>query len=669
MYKFFKTAAALLLIFGLALQFKPETKQQAVVTDSFVAVSADSSLLTGSRQDFVIYLLNPTGAAPSPENSRQLRARLLLSAANDKRPVRLESETKQLIDGAYVASFDIPDQPLHKQATLEIIAQENKSIIFRGNVNVERNLALMILPPTEVIYAGSWLNLRVAALCRKSGRGIFKVPVRVKLTLPGGQQTVNRIIHSDIDGTAVFTTHINNNAAGGIYNCEFSHGKEKVSVKLNIKSMTEKRKTRAKALQQKVANPLTTILESDITMPEPQKYWFTTPLNQQGLNESLEKVTIEKSQIYLSYRCPGSSWRQIEVWQNGKTHYTSDLQLESGRISLSFKSPLQADIPVKIKLWYLDDTGIKVCEQAFFMAGDQETPINMFFKKTEEMFEGNGSETLARRAFAAPGTFSSNHDGKIRITNTSQFLDQTIEAVVPPPTEFNVIKETPARLLKSDILKKSGRRFFLVDNELQLNRYRFSTLRVWHNPRKLLGSLIGALMLERSNIAFLTGEAEIRVLRLQFMSVAERPAELEKLEGLLAPLMEFFEYCQDNPELREAWQPLILRAASRMGEHVFIPEQLAQAIKANSIDTSKIGPFSPVLPYEVPLESLMPALKPGGKISLVSNERQMPINLTGDVSIFSSKSFSGKDEHFEKLVNTRSLPVVVELDFTGTKNN
>ncbi|EKD83077.1 MAG: hypothetical protein ACD_39C00902G0002 [uncultured bacterium] len=121
--------------------------------------------------------------------------------------------------------------------------------------------------------------------------------------------------------------------------------------------------------------------------------------------------------------------------------------------------------------------------------------------------------------------------------------------------------------------------------------------------------------------------------------------------------------------MRNAWQPGILRATSRLAEHVFIPEKLAEALKVHQVDTTQIGPFSPVLPYEILIESLMPALKPGGKVSLISSDRQMPINLSGDVSIFSSKSFSGKDERFEKLVNTRALPVVVELDFSATRDN
>lgn len=669
MYKILKIAVVLLLIIGLALQFKPEPEPQTIVIDSFVTVSADSSLLAGSRQDFVIYLLNPRGEAPAPESYQKLGARLLLSGTGDKGTFVLESDARPLSDGAYVVSFDIPDGSLNKQATLEVIARENDTLIYRGEATIERNVALMVLPPPEVIYAGNWLQLRVAVLCRKSGRGIFKVPVRVKLILPGGQQTVNRVIHSDIDGTAMFTTHLNNNTAAGIYSVEFSHGKEMVSVRLDVKSMSNKRRAREDAIQQKVANPISAIMASDIIAPVPQKYWFATKTSQQGTNESLHDVTIEKNQIYLSYRCPGSSWRQIEVWQNGRIHYTSDLQLESGRISLSFKIPLQSDTPISLKLWHLDANGIQVCEQKFFRRGEQETPISMFFRKTDEMFENKGSEILARRALAAPGIFSSNLGSRIRITNTSQTISQHIEPVIPPASEFVIVRETPARLLKSDVYKKSARRFFLVDNELQLDRYRFSTIRIWHHPRRLLGSMIRALMLERSNIAFLIGEAELRVLRLQHMSVAERQAELEKLEGLLAPMIEFYEYSKDDAKLRAAWHPGILRATNRMREHIFIPEKLAQAIKEASIDSSKIGPFSPVLPGEVTLENLLAALRPGGKVSLVSNERQMPINLSGDVSIFSSKSFSGKDEQFEKLINTRALPVVVELDFTGTKDN
>jgi hypothetical protein len=82
-----------------------------------------------------------------------------------------------------------------------------------------------------------------------------------------------------------------------------------------------------------------------------------------------------------------------------------------------------------------------------------------------------------------------------------------------------------------------------------------------------------------------------------------------------------------------------------------------------------IGPFSPILPGEVAVEELLPALKGGGRALLANSNRRLPINLSGDVSVFHSKSFSGKDERFDKLINTRTLPIVVELDFNDVDDN
>ena len=669
MHKIFQTALILLLIAGLTLLLKPEHKPAAIDKSSFVAVSTDSNLIAGTRQDFVIYALNPSGEKPSPENARKLSAQLSLQTAESRQPSILNSEARQLSDGAYVVSFEIPEQIMQKPAKLEINCQESHNPIFRGEVEVGRSTTLLVMPPPVVVYAGDWLNIRIAAACRKTGTGIFKAPIRVKLSGPGGHQTVNRIIQTDIDGTAMFTTHINNNSAGGRYSCEFTYGKETVRVTLNIKSIAAKNQLRSKLLQDKNLNPIRTIFESGKTLTEPQHYYFATPLSQQSDDEGLKEVTLERSQIFLSYDCPNSVWRQIEVWQNGKIHYASDLQLVSGRISVSFKSPLQSNMPVKLKLWYLNDSGIKAFEKTFYRTGEQLTPISMFFKEADNLLPDNGSAMLASRALASKGLLTSNHADKIRINQSEPAPEQIIEPIVSPATAFSIVQETPARLLQADVRRRSGKRFFLVDTELQLNRYKFSSIRIWHNPRRFFGSLLRSLTFERSNIAFLIGEAEVRALRLQYLSMAERPAELEKLEGLLAPLCEFFEFCQDKPELRDAWQPGILRAASRLEKCIYIPENLSQAIKSYKIDMAIIGPFMPVLPLELPLASLLPALKAGGKVSLVSGERQTPINLVGDVSIFSSKSFSGKDERFETLLNTREMPVVVELDFSGSRDN
>jgi len=666
MYNFLKTALLVAIIFGLTLLLYTAPPAQEVDRTGFVAVSADSAMLAGSRQDFAIYLLSPHGSAPVPNNTSSLVASMVFPG---QRPLTIKTDAKFVSEGAYTASFNIPDITLPPQATLEIRDSKTGRPIFRGPTPVGRDVTLAVMPPPEILYAGNWLNIRIATLCRKSGKGIFRTPVRVKLLTPGGQQTVNRVIHSDIDGMAMFTTHINNNAAGGIYKCELSHGREKVVMHLNIKSMSEKRRKRAMTIQNRNINPLARLLEPDMAATDPQRYYFSSSIRELDQPTAFDEVNLEKNTVFLSYQCPGSLWRQIEIWQNGKIHYTSDLQIESGRVSLSFKSPLLEDIPIKLKLWYLDREGLKIYEQAFYRAGEQQTPINLFFKGADRVFGDGGSALQAARALASNGFFADNQTGKIKVSRPSPELEQTIEQEIPPATDLSIIRESSARLLSSDARHRPGKRFFLVENELKLSRYKFSNLRIWHHPRRLFGSLIGSLMLERASIDFIIGEAEVRSLRLQYLSAAERAAELEKLEGLLAPLSEFHEFCQSSPELKAAWEDEILRAAKRISEYISLPDKLAAALKEHNTGTDRIGPFSPVLPAEVLLDHLMPALKPGGRVLLTSGERQMPINLSGDVSIFSSRSFSGKDEGFEKLINTRSVPIVVELDFAGSTAN
>jgi hypothetical protein len=196
-----------------------------------------------------------------PDNTSSLVASLMFPTPG---PLTIKSDAKFISEGAYTVSFNIPDIALPPQATLEIRNRESGQPIFRGPAPTGRVITLVTMPPPEIIYAGSWLSIRIATLCRKSGKGIFKTPVRAKLMTPGGQNTVNRVVHSDIDGMAVFTTHINNNAAGGIYKCELSHGHEKVVLHLNIKSMSEKRRKRAMTIQNRDINPLARLLEPDM---------------------------------------------------------------------------------------------------------------------------------------------------------------------------------------------------------------------------------------------------------------------------------------------------------------------------------------------------------------------------------------------------------------------
>ncbi len=627
----------------------------------FLVASADGDFQPGQRQEVVIQAFSREKGLLSKEAGLKLSAALTLqgmSLSSSPEKLRMNS------DGSYTASFQVPESWFGPASLSIFLAERPQFPLLQRKLTIRNDNELFLLPPAARIFPGHWVSFRLATINRKSGQGVFKQPIRVKMTTPSGDTTINRVVFSDLQGTAVFTTHFHDHTASGIYEFQFSQGSSTRTARIPVWPAPDESR-RIKTLFNSRASafsPLSSSFLQELANASPTGYLANIPPVRPEESGLLSGIKIEADRAFLSYNAPGSEYRQIEVWQNGKLLYCSDLQLDSGRISIPFPHACDPSQPLFFKVWYLADTRLQVQEQCVLPAKIKPEPAIAMLTKAQQYTDNNGEQTIAGMFFTRPGFLATGQQLSIvsLTDDTMPDLSQSTDVVEP------AISSTSRLLFFHDgAAGRSNRRFIMVDNELNLSRYRFSAIKVWLSAPRFFASLIAAFRNQPPRIDLLIGEAECRALRFKYLNVADQPAELEKLEGILNVLTELRNYADNNPEIATGWSRQLNRAAKRLAKFVFIPERFRLATENREQENDMIGPFRPILTGEVSLAELHSALKAGGKISFSGHGRSSPLMLSGEVAIHRPRNLPGQQPRFDKLINSRSNPIMVELDFSS----
>ncbi len=663
---FFK-AIFIILALTVAVWFlMPEPQQAALPQSLFFIVSADGPARPGQTQEIVVNAFSRQNNLLVRESGLQLSAALKHATPSNPDSILNFSDLQQSHDGGYRCNFVIPDTSTGSAAFLIFYRGQTGTPAFSCPLNIESDAGLAVLPPPTTIHPGNWLSFKIASINRKTGTGNFRLPVRVKMRTPSGHQTINRVLLTDIHGTAVFTTHIHDHAASGDYEFEFVQGKSRQTLKIPVTPAPDKNQLVRQLFKHRLnlVQPLSPGLMSELAMASAPVYLIRPARSSHSWKpDILSSIRAEIDQAFLTYDCGASEYRQIEVWQNGRIIYNSDLQLEAGRISIPFPHALEPSQPLLFRVWQISSGTMKIQEQATMPANFKLSPVLALLQEAELWATGATGMNFASLFFSRPGVFatSANIVPQVLTGNESPQLVSGGPKMYP-----HMASDTERLLENTDFTGRSQKRFFVVDNELNLGRYRFSTMKIWLEPGRFFTSIISALRNDQANVDFLIGEAECRAIRFGFISIEDQPAELEKLEGILAILAELDSYAVSHPERAANWSSALNRALGRLCRLIHTPENYAGRTADKSGEDNKVGPFSPILPGEIDLEKLFTALKPGGKVSLITGERSIPMALTGNATIYGDKGLPGQSNRIEKLVNLRSIPVIVELDFSDT---
>lgn len=672
---FFRVIIVLLLIGLLGWFIIPIHQPGLEATPFSVVLSSDSLWTPETRQEILVYPLSDSKKLITHETGLKILARITASNFEENSPASLEIPLGYREEGSYSADFSVPEGWLNGTATIEIFQTGHAGqLLHKCEAQIGKDIALAVLPPDEEIFAGSWVNFKIAAINRKSSLGQFKVPVRVRLRSPSGCLTINRVIQTDLDGLALFTTHFHESMPEGLYRFEFSYGNELLQLELFVQSSNKKNNLLSRRIKNKIQGilPISAFLKTSALADEDVCQLFAImPLDAKTATSTtgLSNVQIKKDEkgettAILSYDCPASNYRQIEMWQNGQAIYTSELPLEAGTISIPLVKAISS-APLRFKLWFLKTDELMAQDQTLATQENNVSVMGKYFLEADTIFPKQKNTLPYSTLILSRQSLTSIKQGRNSQKSWSgTHANRLIRALNPPGTVEPDSIQSFLLGLQSKIFP--GKRFFLVDNELMLNRYRFSSLRVWLDPRKFFSSVLAALRKDRASVDFVVGEAECRALRFPFLPMLDQAAELEKLEGLLIPLSEFHSNKSEINGSRQANLIRVERAIRRLSSLIHVSETLLKDFDPSSADLSKIGPFSPVLPGEISITSLLGSLKSGGKVNLVSEERSISLNLLEFSSVYRNKSYSGEDNKLIKLVNTRSTPVLVELEFAIT---
>lgn len=669
---FFRVIIVLLLIGLLGWFIIPIHQPMLEATPFSVVLSSDSFWAPDSRQEILVYPLSDSKKLMHHETGLKISARITARNYEENSPDTTVIPLIYREEGAFSGNFSIPGNWLQGAVTIEIFQNDQtRQLLHKCEAQIGKDIALAVLPPDDEVFAGSWVNFKIAAINRKSGSGQFKIPVRVRLKSPSGCLTINRVIHTDIDGMALFTTHLHESIPEGLYKFEFSHGNEIVQIELFIQNSSKKNSLLSRRIKNKIQGilPVSAFLKTSTPADEDICRLFTiTSLEAKTATptSNLSDVRIKKDEknettAILSYACKDSNYRQIEIWQNGQAIYASELPLESGTISIPLVKASSSS-PLRFKLWFLKANELFIHEQSLITLDNTGSVVGKFLMEANAIFpEVENALPYSTLTLSRPGLTSINQGRNSQLSSPGIQRNRLIKSL-NQPEEFEPDSIQSFLLgLQSNIIP--GKRFFLVENELMLNRYRFSSLRVWFDPRKFFTSVLAALRKDRSSVDFVVGEAECRALRFPFLPMADQASELEKLEGLLIPLSEFHSNESYANGVQKQNLLRVERAIRRLSNLIHVSQTLIKNFDPLSADLSKIGPFSPVLPGEISIASLFGSLKTGGKVNLVSEERSIALNLLEYSSVYRNKSYSGQDNKLIKLVNTRSTPVLVELEF------
>lgn len=665
MRKFLPLILLTAIIVGLAV-FIQRPALPPLPENLLLTLSTDGPLQPGHPQELLLHAFSRQQERLTRETALRLSASISQSAS-DTAQFPLENITfAQHRDGSYRGLLKLP---ANMQGTLTIAIFPTgypEKELMRSSITCSNSPGLLILPPTAPVHPGNWLSFRIALINRKSGKGIFKAPVRVKMKTPAGHDTVNRVVLTDLHGTCLFTTHLHNSSAYGIHDFEFSTANTVQSLPMPVLPQPDKFVIAQKLIKNEpgLLSSISSVFLNNLTLASPPihilKYGNTASETAGGL---LDEFKVESDQAFINYDCTGSDYRHVEVWQNGHLIYSSDLQLESGRISVPFPHPPEPSQPLFTKIWEIRGNTLKVQEKSALPPGRKPSPILSFLKDAAEYLQDTDHFALASMFFTSPGFMAVNQPNKcfsLTSENTPQLIPTQQGLPLQPanPERFFTASETSGRSFK---------RFFLVDDELALGRYRFSGLRIWLYPPRFFTSLIASFRNQPANVDFLIGEAECRALRFVFLSIADQPAELEKMEGILAVLAELNDYAEAHPERAANWRPGLRRAVDRLAKLIHTPVSIRPASNASAPEESRFGPFAPVQPFEITLDKLYQALKPGGKVTLKTGERGIPLTLSGDSVTFRSRSLPGLNNRPDHLINARTEPVIVELDFSESE--
>ena len=589
-------------------------------------VSTDGSIVPGHSQDFLVNLFKNTDNQRSFSDhiKASIKLKMQLTDGTTKEDIVPLSFLKP---GKFICSYLFPENL--EETNVEMVVFPGKRTdkpILTCTIPVKNEKAIVIKEPDKQIYTGDNIHFELASVEKATSFPLFKTPIRVKLIAPSGFTTINRIVTTDTDGLATFETNIHPSSPEGTYTFVFLSDNFEQKVSVNIKDKSEKLS----------ANKFPTVYELIDNPNENSGFIFNLNCEPQG--------------SLMAYGCTESEHRQIEIWQNGKLQYYSNLKLEGGTVSLILQKPLLAGCPVLFKVWQINKDKITSHEKVRYLPPHQQNRASLFLKDVNSEFQNTERDRLSiflsRKGYiAAPSNIS--------IENLTKISSPDLKAVFPAPSNEIPISYYEEILLNDEKSDDDQTEFYLAEHEFSLKGMNKCTVLL--DTPTFLTHYLKKLSGKKPCLDNLLKESVCRADRFQYLDLQEQNDELEKLEGLLIPISEIYSYLNKFPQKKAVYSSQILSCVNKIKNIIFIPAEYTFDISKEKEDNLYYLPMLDIKPVSRSLQSIQGLLKPTGKILLKKDDKTSELELNNPEINISSKDC-------DSITNLRSTPLIIEVN-------
>ena len=593
-------------------------------------ISTDGCIVPGHSQDFLINLFKNIDNNRTFSNHIKAGIKLIMPLTDGTYKEAIVP-LSFVMPGKFICSYIFPNNL--EESEIEVIVfpdGRTDKPIMKCKIPVKNEKAIVISEPKDQIFTGDNVTFQLASVEKKTSLPVLKIPIRVKLITPSGYTTINRVINTDTEGLAFFETNIHPASPEGIYTFVFQSDNFEQRISLNIKNKSEKY----------ISRSFPTVYELIQNSNENSGYIFNLNCEPQG--------------SLMAYGCPDSEHRQIEIWQNGKLQYYSNLKLEGGTVSLILQKPLLAGCPVLFKVWQINKNKVISHEKIRYIPPHQLNRSSSFLRDVNSEFQNTEKDKLSiflsRKGFIGA---SSN----ISVENLTKVSSPNIKAVFP-----NIVSEIPISYYENLLQDKSDSledtedepqtKYILEEHELNLKDINKCSILL--DTSSFLTNYIKTLSKEE-NLNNLLQEAICRVDRFQYLDIQGQNSEVEKLEGLLIPISEIYSYLNKFPQKKAVYASQILDTVNKIKSIVFVPAEFTFDISKESINKLNSLPMLNIQPVPRSLQSIQGLLKPSGKILLKKADKTQEIELNKQEITITTKDW-------DSIINLRSTPLIIKTN-------
>ena len=592
-------------------------------------ISTDGSVVPGHSQDFLVNLFK------NNDNQRTfsgyIKAGIKFSMPLTDGTTKEETvPLSYIMPGKFICSYVFPENLEETNIKMSVFPDRRiDKPILTCSLPVKNEKAIVIKEPKERIFTGDNIHFELASVEKKTGFPIFKTPIRVKMISPSGFTTLNRVVTTDTDGLASFETNIHPASPEGTYTFVLQSDNFEQKISVNVKDKSEKL----------TSNQFPNLYEVIDNPNESSGFIFNLNCEPQG--------------SLMAYGCTESEHRQIEIWQNGKLQYYSNLKLEGGTVSLILQKPLLAGCPVLFKVWQINKNIITSHEKIRYLPPHQTSRASIFLKDVNSEFQNTEKDKLSiflsRKGYiAAPSN--------IKVENLTKISSPDLKAVYPASNNEIPLTYYENLLQSEDDSEKNvsnKEEFFLVEHEFSLEG--MTQCSILLDSSSFLSNYLKTFISQNPCLNNLLKESICRVDRYPYLDLQEQKLELEKLEGLLIPISEVYSYLNKFPQKKTLYASQILSIVNKIKNIIFIPAEFTFDISKEKEDNLNNLPMLDIKPVSRSFQSIQGLLKPTGKILLKKEKKTFELELDKPEINISSNDC-------DTITNLRSIPLVIKAN-------